>query len=36
MVELRRLIDEYPTSRRVRQMRKVLRSLKQQRFGEVQ
>ncbi len=36
MVELRRLIDRYPSSRRVRQMRRVLRSLKQQRFGEVQ
>ena len=36
MVELRRLIDQYPSSRRVRQMRKVLRALKTQRFGEVQ
>ena len=34
MVELRRLIDQYPSSRRIRQMRKTLRALKQQRFGD--
>jgi hypothetical protein len=34
MTELRRLIDSYPSSRRIRQMRRALRALKQQRFGE--
>jgi hypothetical protein len=34
MVELRRLIDQYPSSRRIRQLRKTLRALKTQRFGD--